>query len=193
MKKLMIAAAVASMAIYAHALSCSWGSGAYAWGQNGEISNYDSGDAVGNYWMIALGSTSLSDYAISTDGKLVISDGTGGWTETGLANTGTYSAYALSGEISGLTQSNNGDKYGLIIYDTNVGAWGASQELVLSGLKDSPPTPADPLTFYNYIDADWENNKEMFAGNALVNVPEPTSGLLLLLGVAGLALRRRRA
>ena len=63
----------------------------------------------------------------------------------------------------------------------------------MSGLKDSPPTPADALTFYNYIDADWGNNKEMFAGNALVNVPEPTSGLLLLLGVAGLALRRRRA
>ena len=36
-------------------------------------------------------------------------------------------------------------------------------------------------------------NKDMFGNSGTVAVPEPTSGLLLLVGAAGLALRRRRA
>ena len=39
----------------------------------------------------------------------------------------------------------------------------------------------------------WDSFAGVDASTAVTAVPEPTSGLLLLLGVAGLALRRRRA
>ena len=42
-------------------------------------------------------------------------------------------------------------------------------------------------------DTDWNIGYGMQEGVTNSNVPEPTSGLLLLLGVAGLALKRRRA
>ena len=43
------------------------------------------------------------------------------------------------------------------------------------------------------IDIGWGDQPKAFAPPAPAPIPEPTSGLLLLLGVAGLALRRRRA
>lgn len=40
---------------------------------------------------------------------------------------------------------------------------------------------------------EWAYNDNTTAWTAVENVPEPTSGLLLLLGMAGLALKRKRA
>ena len=68
----------------------------------------------------------------------------------------------------------------------------------------------DDAKSYTYIKVDWKGNayegsdsspgKYNYAANDLISggttvefVPEPTSGLLMLVGLAGLALRRRRA
>ena len=193
MKKLMIAATVALTAVFAHAYSITWGT-VYAWGDNGTSDTYDAATSVGNYWLVALSdtSTSVGGYAVSTEGKLVYNDGTGYAEVASTADSGSYSAYALSGSTPGVLPADNGKAYALIIHDTVTGTWGASEIATLSGISDDPPKGAE-VTFKNYIDVAWENNPEMVASQALVNVPEPTSGLLLLLGVAGLALRRRRA
>jgi hypothetical protein len=43
------------------------------------------------------------------------------------------------------------------------------------------------------VNPDWMGSEYLTSGGYTVAVPEPTSGLLMLVGLAGLALRRRRA
>ena len=190
MKKLMIAAAIVCAAAFSQAATCSWSTG-YVWGNLGGVNNYDTG-SVGSYWLVALGSTDVANYAVDTHGALVYKND-GKYQKTGVAGTAITDPYGVAGQILDLTAANNGDKYALIIYDSSVGAWGVSDVAMLAGISADPPLNANDITFSNYIDMEWDNTPEVVANQALVNVPEPTSGLLLLLGVAGLALKRRRA
>ena len=189
MKKLMIAAAIVCAAAFANAATCTWDT-KWVWTEGAD--NYTAG-GVGNYFLIALGATDVGGYAISTEGKLVYDDGTGYKEVTGGFTQGVIEGGAANGTIEGLGQANNGDQYALLYLDTANSKWGISDAAALAGISDDPPVDANPMYFANYIDADWDNNNEVVASHDLVNVPEPTSGLLLLLGVAGLALRRRRA
>ena len=82
----------------------------------------------------------------------------------------------------GLTTLSDGDVYDMIV------ATGTSAITAIPGAGDT--------TYYaKFVDAtqfgagDWQN---LTVGSSSA-VPEPTSGLLMLLGMAGLALRRRRA
>ena len=193
MKKLMIAAAIVCAAAFANAATCSWAT-QWVWTE-GIQSTYDNG-GVGNYYLIALGANDVGGYAISTDGKLVYDNGTGYTEVTGGFTKGDIAFGAASGTIDGLAAANNGDKYALLFLDTVNSKWGISDAAAIAGITDVPPANANPIYFSNYIDTAWDSNPEVVASNDLVSiapVPEPTSGLLLLLGVAGLALRRRRA
>ena len=74
--------------------------------------------------------------------------------------------------------------YSLVLTTTVLDGDGASWDLtsnVITGQWDIPSI--GNMTFYSDGPSTWSTEA----------VPEPTSGLLLLLGVAGLALRRRRA
>ena len=186
----MIAAAIVCAAAFANAATCSWDV-KWVWTE-GIQETYDYG-GVGNYYLIALGANNVNGYAISTDGKLVYDDGTGYKEVTGGFTKGDIEGGVANGMIENLTSDNNGDMYALLYLDTENAKWGISDAAALTGISEDPPLNADPIYFANYIDADWNDNNEVVASKALVNVPEPTSGLLLLLGVAGLALRRRRA
>ena len=190
MKKLMIAAAIVCAAAFANAATCAWNV-SWAWTE-GHDGTYTSG-GVGNYYLISLGATAVDGYAISTDGKLVYDDGTGYKEVTGGFTQGAVEGGVANGTIKDLSEANNGDQYALLYLDTVNRKWGISDAAAIAGITDVPPANADPIFFSNYIDADWEDTPEVVASHDLVAVPEPTSGLLLLLGVAGLALRRRRA
>ena len=189
MKKLMIAAAIVCAAAFANAAVCSWNT-KWVWTEGAD--NYTNG-GVGNYFLIALGTTDVGGYAISTDKELVYNDGTGYAKVTSGFTKGDIAGGAAGDTFGGLSAANNGDLYALIYLDTENNKWGISGAEALTGIQDSPSVNADPITFGNYVDVGWNNNKEVVASQDLVAVPEPTSGLLLLLGVAGLALRRRRA
>ena len=190
MKKLMIAAAIVCAAAFANAATCDWAT-KWVWTES-VPSTYDAG-GVGNYYLIALGANDVGGYAISTDGKLVYDDGTGYAEVAGGFTKGDIEGGVANGTLKDLTSDNNGDKYALLFLDTVNNKWGISDAAAIAGISEDPPLNADPIYFSNYIDTAWDDNPEVVASHDLVAVPEPTSGLLLLLGVAGLALRRRRA
>lgn len=101
-----------------------------------------------------------------------------GWTYVKSVNAGSEIGAALASGMTGDTVSffveyfnDANDKIGF----SDATAWSALAEYV-SSVQSNPPTPQAGAWVPNFT-----------------AVPEPTSGLLMLLGLAGLALRRKRA
>ena len=185
MKKLMIAAAIVCAAAFAQAASCAWkAAGVYA-GEYGGTS-WENGDSAGTYWLLALGDKGMDGIAVDTDYKLVNNGAT-------ILDTGSYADAGLMGSLTGLSAADNGTQLALILVDTTYNKWGSAQGAI-AGISDDPPLNANPIAFTDGkgFDPDWDSTT-LQINSTLQAVPEPTSGLLLLLGVAGLALRRRRA
>ena len=186
MKKLMIAAAIVCAAAFAQAATCAWeAAGIYAGEYGG--SSWENGDSAGTYWLLALGEKGLDGIAVDTDYNLINNGAT-------VIETGAYADAGINGkQLQGLSEADNGTALALILVDTSYDKWGAAQG-VITGISDNPPLNAQTITFSDGqgFDPDWESTT-MQINNNLQAVPEPTSGLLLLLGMAGLALRRRRA
>ena len=186
MKKLMIAAAIVCAALFANAASVSWQVD-WAYAVNTSNPTYTGDETfAGTYWLVALSGDSTAGISVDNTGKLTLGEG---MTQAG---TGAISDSAFQNKITGLTADNNGDKYALVIYDSNYKYYGVSDVAAIAGIVDDPPTDGTTITFSNIYDSADDANY-MVANIQAQAVPEPTSGLLLLLGVAGLALRRRRA
>ena len=104
---------------------------------------------------------------------------------------------AIYGSTSMNVDSSNNVNGFLVLLDAAAAADGV--HAFVSDIYSTESTDPVPTTFVMGEDG-WINGLDHdIAGQAgsnwttLQSVPEPTSGLLLLLGVAGLALRRRRA
>lgn len=178
MKKLMMAVAVALTAVAVNAASCTWSTTAVTADMMGVIDG-------GKYWLVSLG----ADTGVASGFK-VKQDGTYDFGKYTVADTGSVSSGAAGGKITGLTAANNGDNYALVIWDgvTGAGGYYGVAEAAISGVVDTPPTDANLMGFDNLGYGGYMATDTLTAA-----VPEPTSGLLMLLGFAGLALRRRRA
>ena len=184
MKKLMIALATVAMAVAANAAAAEWGSGTITLAGGGTAAK---GDVTG--YLFLVDATTYGTYSSYTDGK-ALSDA-------------VYAAY--SGSLASASATKDSTKKGVVTladsteYSTGNTAYG----VVLFVEGDNYMGNYATYTFDSSMDAVIDNLAITIGGDvgggsnatawSTAAVPEPTSGLLMLLGMAGLALRRRRA
>ena len=184
MKKLMILAAAVVASVAANAAAITWGSGTVYLADSSKAGK----DAVTGY-LFLIDATTYSTLAAN---------------ETGAAmSDAVYAAYGSS--LSSATASKTTTAKGVAnITDPTVYANGdTAYAAVLFIEGDNYMGNVATYTLTSDLDASVGGMATTLFGNvgssttatawSTAAVPEPTSGLLMLLGMAGLALRRRRA
>ena len=174
MKKLMTVAVAVMLGMVANAASVAWDNG------DGDLFGYATGAAANGYAVYFFDTTALTladanTYLASGDVATLIGKGQAGLAADNGWVEGEATGYAAGTSITAYLIAFNSDDAGTATFayisDT------ADVTLPGSGVSGS---------------ASFDLSSSATAGNWTA-VPEPTSGLLMLLGMAGLALRRRRA
>ena len=194
MKKLIIAAAIAAGALASQAASFRWESTGKAYAI--DATSMGAGLAGGQTYGVGSNNASSMSNQISSYGAvwsyvITLTDGVTSQELTGTLESGDFSSRYInkSGLSTSLFDSATGDNPVTINYSVVLTG------NVTDGLNENWTITSNP------IEGSWEyagvgDLKLMTAGASTWStaaVPEPTSGLLMLLGMAGLALRRRRA
>jgi len=193
MKKLMIAFATVALATIANAASMQWGTSA-------TLKNPDGSDADGSgYITMYLFSIDASTYAtLTAGGESGVSAKV--WETYGSALASATDSYVDDG-MGQIILYGDPNTYGvgdtayaatLLVYDEGSGAThylGNAASFTFAADIDAGVYELD-----TFIGGDAGSMATAVGWTAASGpVPEPTSGLLMLLGMAGLALRRRRA
>ena len=191
MKKLMIALAAVAVAAVTQAASVDWSVANNSWTLN------DGSKAAKGYTVYLIdGSTALDTIAAAINSTTGAFDADQSWVfDSSVTANAKGSVASKTATTDKLTR---GTEYNFSVLMIDAGAEGGPKYMVsatstqtayLSGTDEamgiaftSDRLGANALT-YNATSA----------ANGWAAVPEPTSGLLMLLGMAGLALRRRRA
>ena len=189
MKKLLIAAAAVACAVAAQAATFSWGTDkAYS------IASATIGDglAAGHYASATSGNANtmynqITSYAATWAYEITFTSEAGTDKITGTLGTTDFSSRAI--QVNGLssallvqTDPVTPVDYSIVITGTIKDGKGATWQLTSDAISGTWDVPSlGDLNFNTAVPAGW------------TVAPEPTSGLLLLLGVAGLALKRKRA
>ena len=189
MKKLMIAAAIVCAAAMSQASTVSW---------------YYSGDVVTAEFP---GTGSTEDYYCGTGTGYILSLGEAGGFTVNPDGTVELSGTAVKihegeadGGLVGFTDQILGSAYGkkeymlLVVTPDTDGAWYGSTTAMAGTFNDNEDSHTAEVQFA-IVDENFDAGFKplVLSEHATAAAPEPTSGLLLLLGVAGLALKRKRA
>lgn len=187
MKKIMLGALVAVAAICSNAATVSW-----------TLTNVNQdGVGVSGAMYIFTAESVARDTILALSGKgadavsAAMADANIAWTVSGGTGTvGATSANRVALEDAGLEGSTTYNFYA-VVFDTATITDESS--FYVTATKSVPM--ADASTSNNKVIGFGSQSTASAAEGAwnAVAVPEPTSGLLVLLGMAGLALRRRRA
>jgi len=189
MKKLIIAVAIVCAAMMSQAAAYAWSSSNS--GSLGKLYNGDTNLAYGKVGGISMYMFCVDDYAKKT----ALSDALAGKLDTTKMATSTTLSSQSKITSKSFDYGTTGEKYDfyfVAILDTG--------KVYISNTmadKENPTSGSTPLTYADLASTSKSVttfNASTYAGAAGVySIPEPTSGLLLMLGMAGLALRRRRA
>ena len=169
MKKLMIAAAIVCAAAASQAASIAW---------------YLSGDGQesGGYTVYTVSELSQFANVAAIEAAVVPHDSGSASADVELGVRGGESAAGTL--VKSTWESvNSVDFYYVIVKSDESGYWTSGKQTALVAKGTATPTPSENYTL-----------STITAGQMTsFDVPEPTSGLLLLVGLGALALRRRRA
>lgn len=183
MKKLMIMLAVVAMAVVANAAAVQWYSGTI----------YRAGDAAGADGAKAgLNTVTAYLYALTAaEYTAAQSMDTATLYTTYSAKTATVTKNSVGNGTANISQTvadASGMHYGLVLYvdTTNANLPDGKDAFVKAALATADVGGSVNVTVSNMITTS-------AVSSTWTAVPEPTSGLLMLVGLAGLALRRKRA
>ena len=183
MKKLIIAMAVVCTAVFAHAAAANWKASAKDM-YNGTGSTADSALFSGTAYLFDAGVTSQAALFAILEGGTAIGSSTAGYVASLTFADGAAPAVSFAnGEQSGGSYT-----YYFVVVDGD-NAYFSNEKAVTANATAT----AKAIAFGSQSGSSALPAAGFQGAGAWSSVPEPTSGLLMLLGMAGLALRRRRA
>jgi hypothetical protein len=188
MKKLMVILGAVAMAASVQAATWSWGASSNAYLVNGDGALVKSlGDAgVSSIVLMYLGNGATADWSLASDAN-VRSTANFTFSSSPLPGVIPDSNKVVGSYVLDSTADANGNWYGVMFKDSE-GKYNR-----FTAADGETPLATDSVQLAGFADASSTVNNFTFASANYTAVPEPTSGLLMLVGLAGLALRRRRA
>ena len=183
MKKLMVVASAIVMACSLHAANFIWGNQSFDYtGPNGEA------DYTGGKAFLFLGTVTASATAFDTSSATFVISSLfeeNNWVYGNIDQDNLSSSDAV-------TSTDAGQAFTLIVVDQNVASLDGFEGnyYLYNGTSDSQGVlpGVTPVYYAQFMDNNPIGTWETMGSS----VPEPTSGLLLVLGMAGLALKRKR-
>ena len=183
MKKIMMLASAIILASAVNAANFSWGFSSI---DITDINGAYMGEAVPGYAYLFLGTVTATESAFDMSGATLLASGG----QNADFSFGVFSEPYASNDK--LTSTAAGQAFTLLLFEDEVADFSKFEGnyLLATGTSGQGTNPMTGDTWAQFNDGTAYGASDWATMSA---VPEPTSGLLLLLGVAGLALKRKVA